>query len=77
MIIVFYYNINEKEYNIKFNFKANTENLLKIDKYYDDYYLNTQKTIENLGKLNKNMYLDFYNFVKYCSDNKINIELGF
>ena len=36
MIIVFYYNINEKEYNIKFDFKANTENLLKIDKYYDE-----------------------------------------
>ena len=69
MIIVFYYNINEKEYN--------TENLLKIDKYYDDYYLNIEKTMENLGKLNKTLYIDFYNFVKYCLDNKINVELGF
>jgi len=77
MIIIFYYNINKNEYNVKFDFNSNTENLLKIDKYYDDYYLNKEKTIENLSKLNKNLYIDFYNFIKYCTDNKINIELGF
>jgi len=77
MIIIFYYNINKNEYNIKFDFNSNTENLLKIEKYYDDYYLNKEKTIKNLSKLNKNLYIDFYNFIKYCTDNKINVELGF
>jgi hypothetical protein len=77
MIIIFYYIIDNKEYNIEFMFQNNTENLLKIDKYEDDYYLNNEITLKNLNKLNRNQIIKFYKFIEYCTDNKINIELGF
>ncbi len=77
MIIIFYYIIDNKEYNIEFIFQNNTENLLKIDKYEDDYYLNNEITLKNLNKLNRNQIIKFYKFIEYCTTNKINIELGF
>jgi hypothetical protein len=77
MIIGFYYNINNKESNIEFNFKENTEHLLKIDKYYDDYYLNKEKTLENLQIYNKDSFIIFYNFIQFCIENKITLELAF
>lgn len=77
MNMLFYYKIDSIEYRIEFKFKDNSENLLKIDKYEDDYYLNKLKSKDNLKKFNKNMYIKFYNFLNFCIINNIDVELGF
>ena len=77
MNMLFYYKIDSKEYNIEFNFKENSENLLKIDKYEDDYYLNKLKSRDNLKKYDKKQYIKFYNFLNFCIINNIDVELGF
>lgn len=77
----FYFNINNKNYKRSYLIDKKYINKIKIIKNLDYYYLDYKTSLNNLNNINienkyKNEINQLINFMIFCKNNNLIIEVG-
>lgn len=77
----FYYKLNNKNYKRSYLTDKKYINLIKIVKDFDYYYLDYETSLINLDNItieneNKNEMNQLINFMKFCKNNNLVVEVG-
>ena len=77
----FYFTLNNKNYKRSYLIDRKYINLIKIVKDFDYYYLDYETSLINLDNIiieneNKNEINQLINFMKFCKNNNLVVEVG-
>lgn len=77
----FYFRLNNKNYKRSYLIDKKYINLIKIIKDFDYYYLDYKTSLINLDNIiienkNKNEMNQLINFMKFCKNNNLVVEVG-
>ena len=75
----FYFKLNNKNYRRSYPIDKKYINLIKIIKDFDYYYLDYETSLINLDNIkneNKNEVNQLINFMNFCKNNNLIVEVG-
>lgn len=77
----FYFKLNNKNYKRSYLIDKKYINLIKIVKDFDYYYLDYKTSLNNLDNIiieneNKNEMNQLINFMNFCKNNNLVVEVG-
>ena len=75
----FYFKLNNRNYKRSYLIDKKYINLIKIVKDFDYYYLDYETSLINLDNIiieNKNEMNQLINFMKFCKNNNLVVEVG-